>query len=414
MDNVSLFGDTFSSLEDEQILNIKRPSLISISSDDGNNENDYCNNDFSKTVVNAAHITFRENNLPCSTPYSNRRKNYDTCCADDSHLTGDIKRLSLSVFDSSVNNTYVLNKSASLHDLSLAVQNMAVPLHRDLITYSTETLQSNSAFTTKSKDSGFQRSTSCTSITTVNGSKKYDHVPSKVKQYIQSIKQREALNKMKKQQCSNNYNGEIMDSSPSSDSVPISKKDLLSKVRELEEEIKEKDDVIDQLAKDHTKLKLKYAAVENQIDDLRIKIDCMDKQPAIVNEDKLLQMLETKISFNDSYLNDSSVENMSYPGGEPHSLYTTNCNKVEEPAVCSQKCFLSSSPSFLPNNVSSSPSVLKSFSYKHVNSSKPAIKKSASNVDNVKNVTLPKQVKEESCFDKVCILVLIFGILTWL
>lgn len=122
MDNVSLFGDTFSSLEDEQILNIKRPSLISISSDDGNNENDYCNNDFSKTVVNAAHITFRENNLPCSTPYSNRRKNYDTCCADDSHLTGDIKRLSLSVFDSSVNNTYVLNKSASLHDRSFIMR----------------------------------------------------------------------------------------------------------------------------------------------------------------------------------------------------------------------------------------------------------------------------------------------------
>ncbi|KAL1456031.1 hypothetical protein WDU94_000786 [Cyamophila willieti] len=86
----------------------------------------------------------------------------------------------------------LLTKCQSLQDLSKCL----VLIHSDRLnnTYnSTDTINSQSLSSTK--DSGFQRSYSSNSICSVRRRNKYDHVESKVKQYIRNIKDNERKHK---------------------------------------------------------------------------------------------------------------------------------------------------------------------------------------------------------------------------
>lgn len=293
----------FSSLDEELITDIKRPSLISITSEDshaGSDEDKNIPSDYGPINYN----------IVGSTPIKESSEEYDFKMPSFPSLR-DGKRFSLTPQDNPC--VYAINKSNSMHDVS-SIASFS-PLRRDSsCMYSTETLQSNSIATTKSKDSGFQRSTSCSSLTT-NASKKYDHVQSKVKQYIHTIKQTEALRKMQKRL--DRQSRESMETlsspetSPPSESIPVSKKDLLNKVKELEEEIKEKDCVIEQLEKNHSELRLRYAAAETRIDDLRIRV-CQNEDPinSYISDEKVAELLSSSVK-NSGYVTKSIATNTS-------------------------------------------------------------------------------------------------------
>ncbi|XP_065216111.1 uncharacterized protein LOC135842537 [Planococcus citri] len=280
-----------SSMDEELITDIKRPSLISITSEDshaGSDEERNIPSDYGPINYN----------IVGSTPIKESIEEYDFKMPAFPSLR-DGKRFSLTPQDNPPSCVYSINKSNSLHDVSSIVS--FSPLRRDSSScmYSTETLQSTSIATTKSKDSGFQRSTSCSSLTT-NASKKYDHVQSKVKQYIHTIKQTEALRKMQKrlerQSLESMETLSSPEASPTTETLPVSKKDLLNKVKELEEEIKEKDCVIEQLEKNHSELRLKYAAAETRIDDLRIRV-CQNEDPitSYISDEKVAELLSGSV-----------------------------------------------------------------------------------------------------------------------
>lgn len=281
-------SDMFSSLDEELITDTKRPSLMSLTSDDSHFTDD---DDEEEDEDEDGDKTAATEKAACSTPIM----------ADPEFKMPtpalQTKRYSLSVFNESAI-AYNMNKSNSMHDVSSLA--CFSPLRRDSCMFSTETLQSNSIATTKSKDSGFQRSTSCTSLNTT-ASKKYDHVQSKVKQYIQSIKQSEALRKMQKRLHRDDSieNLEMEESpprtGPSGEVAPVSKKELLDKVKELQEEIKERDCVIEQLEKNHSELRLKYAAAETRIDDLRIKVSQNENSMSYISDEKVAELLTNNL-----------------------------------------------------------------------------------------------------------------------
>lgn len=325
MDDITLKSDMFSSMEGELISNIKHPSFLSLSSEDSLDDKI------------GTETTIMSPYFKTSTPFK-RDIVDDAICekSDDGledypyNMTGDHfpssrsgKRYSLSNFnEASRLYSSIINKSSSMQDVS-SLASSFYPLRRDSCLFSTETLQSNSIATTKSKDSGFQRSTSCTSLTT-NASKKYDHVQSKVKQYIQNIKQTEALRKMQKRLEKQAFyadtsgvttaNATSADStaevslSPSPYCSPVSKRDLLQKVKALEEELKERDCVIEELEKNQSELRLKYAAAENQIDDLRIRASVHeDPLRNYMSDEKVAELLTNNVKLSSRKYMDNAI-----------------------------------------------------------------------------------------------------------
>lgn len=407
MDDITMDADMFSSMEGELISNIKRPSFLSLSSEDS--LDDKIGNE---TTITSPYVK-------TSTPFK-RDMVDDTICekSDDGledYSNGHFpssrsgKRYSLSSFnEASRLYSSIMNKSSSMQDVS-SLASSFYPLRRDSCLFSTETLQSNSIATTKSKDSGFQRSTSCTSLTT-NASKRYDHVQSKVKQYIQNIKQTEALRKMQKQlgqqalvyaetsgvtrahTTSADSATEVGYSpSPSADSSPVSKRDLLQKVKALEEELKERDCVIEQLEKNQSELRLKYAAAENQIDDLRIRASVHeDPMKNYISDEKVAELLTNNVKLTPRKYMDNAITKQ----------LMRNMKRIDVPAfVRAEDCSASSAGRDLhPIKKLGSSSVrmgdqyqvlksktdagiLKSSSFKYVKDRCYDLTKSASNVD---------------------------------
>lgn len=338
------------------------------------------------------------------------------------------KRYSLSIFNENPC-AYNINKSSSMLDVS-SISSFS-PLRRDSCMYSNETLQSNSIATTKSKDSGFQRSTSCTSLTTTS-SKKYDHVQSKVKQYIQTIKQSEALRKMQKRMESNAYREavensslESPDTSPISDDLPVSKKDLLNKVKELEEELKERDCVIEQLEKNQSELRLKYAAAENQIDDLRIRASQNDDStPNYITDEKVAELLMSNAKSSRRSVENGIAKQLLTSSKRDKSLYEFSpFARPASPSVRELQPIkkLGSSSIRLNDNypVLKLDGLAKSASCKYVSEQRYELSKSASNIDkpsvrftesNIMNLPYEKnsfaKVMEHSiCLHYKCLLV---------
>ncbi|XP_054275405.1 uncharacterized protein LOC128994702 [Macrosteles quadrilineatus] len=160
------------------------------------------------------------------------------------------------------------SKSVSLHDVS----NLTSLTHSAKSnTVSCETINSQSlSSTTKSKDSGFQRSLSCLSLT--SGRRSYDHVQSKVKAYIRNIKESEALNKRNKLLKKLEQQNEPVVLPKETETVhPIEKDDLLREIQELKHELHEKSLYIDAQHRNYNKLLLKFAEARNIIDNLRVQ-----------------------------------------------------------------------------------------------------------------------------------------------
>lgn len=326
MNDITMDADMFSSMEGELISNIKRPSLLSLSSEDS--LDDKMGNE--ETLTSPYFKT--------STPFKRDIVDDTICEKSDDGLDDYAFKMTDNQFPSSRSGkryslancneasrlySCIMNKSSSMQDVSSLASSFC-PLRRDSCMFSTETLQSNSIATTKSKDSGFQRSTSCTSLTT-NASKKYDHVQSKVKQYIQNIKRTEAVRKMQRQlekqasmyaetsgvttaHTTSADSAAEVSQSPSPDSSPISKRDLLQKVKALEDELKERDCVIEQLEKNQSELRLKYAAAENQIDDLRIRASVHeDPLKNYISDEKVAELLTNNVKLTTRKYMDNAI-----------------------------------------------------------------------------------------------------------
>lgn len=386
MDDSAVDLDVFSSLDDELISNIKRPSLISLSSEDSiQDKKPVADEPFTYVNWHKTSTPFKVNQS--ASVNCNETAEYDFKVPPN--FSSD-KRFSLSVFSENPC-AYSMNKSSSMLDVS-SISSFS-QLRRNSCMYSNETLQSNSIATTKSKDSGFQRSTSCTSLTT-SSSKKYDHVQSKVKQYIQTIKQSDALRKMQKRmECEayreENSSLESPDRSPVSDDVPVSKKDLINKVKELEEELKERDCVIEQLEKNQSELRLKYAAAENKIDDLRIRASHNDDDSAntYITDEKVAELLMSNAKNSGRFTENSIAKQMlkskkrienQHCEFSPLVNSTSSQNHDLQPVkkFCSSSIRLNNNyPALKYDGIS------KSSSYNHVSESKFELSKSASNFE---------------------------------
>lgn len=389
MDDTTVDADKISMLDDELISNITRPSLVSFSSEDSLDQ-----------VSLGLGTAFTSANMTKSTPIPSKSSNSEHSSSHENTGNEDYefkrpanfstaKRYSLTILND-MNCAYNVNKSNSMLDVSSLMSYS--PLRRDSYMYSNETLQSNSIATTKSKDSGFQRSTSCTSLNTT-GSKKYDHVQSKVKQYIQTIKQTEAVRKMQKRmenqlglyrEAIENSSLESPDSSPLSDTnTCVSKKDLMNKVKELEEELKEKECVIEQLEKNQSELRLKYAAAENRIDDLRIRAS-QHEEPMknYITDEKVAELLMSSAKNSRRYSESIIAKHLKNDGRDGAVPY--NVPKFVSPRVDSYDQEMPLPINNFNNSlVRSERGVSRSSSYKKVTEPTYHLSKSASNVDRV-------------------------------
>lgn len=154
----------------------------------------------------------------------------------------------------------------SLYDVSNLTPSQ-LPVN-SLNTVSCETIHSQSlSSTTKSKDSGFQRSVSCLSLT--SGRRNYDHVESKVKAYIRNIKESEAL---RKQQLLAEKAVVIGEPTVAIELDPcLDKDELVQKVQELRDELHDKALFIDTQQRNYNTLLLKLAEAKNTINALRFQ-----------------------------------------------------------------------------------------------------------------------------------------------
>lgn len=418
MDEYNVDGDMFSSMEGELISNIKRPSLLSLSSEDSVDD---------KMLQNKLVPCYAKSNVKTSTPIKYNNVKTHECEKNDEYTENcdfkmpsmfpcsrSSKRYSMSVFNE-ISEAYNINKSSSMHDVS-SISSFS-PLRRDSCMFSTDTLQSNSIATTKSKDSGFQRSTSCTSLTT-NSSKKYDHVQSKVKQYIQTIKETEALRKMQKHLEKNlqetskeSVSADLANVSPISECNSISKKELLNKVKELEEELKEKDCVIEQLEKNQSELRLKYAAAENQIDDLRIRASVHnDPMKNYISDEKVAQLLTNNAKITRKYAENGGAKQMldNLRHEDLSFIRPTGSNNGLKPIkkFCSNSVRMNEEYPVLKTE-----GILKSSSCKYIREGHYELSKSSSNIDRTsvkfENNSITNLPYEKNSFAKVYYLLFI-------
>lgn len=119
----------------------------------------------------------------------------------------------------------------------------------------------------KSKDSGLPRSMSCLSLG--SGVKPYDHVQSKVREYISQIKKTESERKKNIEiPCSKREEGKTFN-------TPVQQEpeeDLRHIICKLQEELNDKNNIISQIQENYDALLMKYADAENRIDRLRFKV----------------------------------------------------------------------------------------------------------------------------------------------
>jgi hypothetical protein len=176
--------------------------------------------------------------------------------------------------------------SLSLHDVSRLTD---FPLKCKSHDFSSDTIQSQSATTIssglKSKDSGLPRSVSCFSLS--SGGKSYDHIQSKVKEYIRQIKEADERRKAVKlgDNSSKSIIADDLNYVSDESNSAASEKTLASVIRGLHNELKEREIVLAKLQDNYNKLLIKYAEAENRIDYLRFKVDDPSVKLASPKED---------------------------------------------------------------------------------------------------------------------------------
>lgn len=120
----------------------------------------------------------------------------------------------------------------------------------------------------RSRDSGFTHSGSLISLN--SSSHKYDHVESKVKRYIQNIKDADSLRK-KERAMSKPFLAEVRRPASEDDfAEPQDGPELVHLVHKMQHDMAEKDRILHQLQDDYYNLLQKYAEAENKIDKLRL------------------------------------------------------------------------------------------------------------------------------------------------
>ncbi|XP_069705730.1 serine-rich adhesin for platelets-like [Periplaneta americana] len=165
------------------------------------------------------------------------------------------------------------NLSLSLHDVSSLPD---FPLKSKLRDLSTDTIQSHSVITVssglKSKDSGLPRSVSCLSLS--SSGRSFEHVQSKVKEYIRQIKETDDRRKSLKLNSIDCKDRPASDQSyiyDENDST-VSETTLATVIKDLRYELQDREIVLTKLQEDYSKLLVKYADAENRIDELRFKV----------------------------------------------------------------------------------------------------------------------------------------------
>lgn len=248
----------------------KKPSLYSLSLTES-----VCSDSTMDRPVCCQHSSALEDNVNNEEPFKTIGQIEDSLIETDDNIVNKFR------------------KCASLHDVSNMIPQQMAP--KSVNTVSCETIHSQSlSSTTKSKDSGFNRSVSCLSLT--SGKRNYDHIESKVKAYIRNIKESEALRKKNKliAKCEVFNNPEITIADNQSDMI-MDKEDLLIKIQELKQELNEKSLYIDTQQKNYNSLLLKFAEAKNTIDALRLQRISLDYS-----------------SFNESRNRSSSIKNVDF------------------------------------------------------------------------------------------------------
>ena len=187
--------------------------------------------------------------------------------------------------------------SLSLHDVSRLTD---FPLKCKSRDFSSDTIQSQSATTLssglKSKDSGLPRTVSCCSLS--SGGKSYEHIQSKVKEYIRQIKEADERRKSLKlgDVSSKSINADDLNYDGDENKSAASEKTLTGVITGLRNELREREIIVAELQHNYDKLLIKYAEAENKIDHLRFKASDSSVKQASQKEDHHVPGLEKKAS----------------------------------------------------------------------------------------------------------------------
>lgn len=264
----------FSHCEDELLSDVKRPSLSSISitdsihSDLSLDRNILADNSM-MNEQSALEFSLNDTQLKVQESKVNilSKTNHNSLTGENTACDQLSKLHNMDSKSLCVDNNFIKGhkrKSLSLHDISSFPSSLLNAKTDNGI--SSETLHSNSlSSTVKSKDSGIHRSISCLSLT--SGNRSYDHVQSKVKEYIQNIKETEAQRK-KNHFCSTPIETPLQTSVVNNSEEP---EKLKKKICELESELKEKSILLDTQQEQYNALLYKYAEAKNIIDSIRFE-----------------------------------------------------------------------------------------------------------------------------------------------
>jgi hypothetical protein len=172
------------------------------------------------------------------------------------------------------------NKSFAKHKLSLSLHDVSrlpdFPLKCKSHDFSSDMIQSQSMTTIssglKSKNSGLPRSVSCLSLN--SGGKSYEHIQSKVKEYIRQIKKADERRKSPKLADIPNksIHADDLNYATNENNSKASEKILAAVMRDLLYELEDREIVISKLQDNYDKLLIKYAEAVNRIDQLRFKL----------------------------------------------------------------------------------------------------------------------------------------------
>lgn len=254
--------------QDEFISDIRRPSLLSVTLTDS-----VCSNSsFDCNDLDSPEFEEKPVKVPQQSNCQHQKKEH--LAQQKSHKTGkinDISKKNLELEDLNISSIVhdpsqkAIMKSLSMHDVS-GIPTFSLGMKQNSAA-SCETIHSQSlSSTTKSKDSGFHRSVSCLSLN--SGSRSYDHVQSKVKEYIRGIKESEA--QRKKHFVGKQYSDEEKQESTINIDA-LEPEDLVETISKMELELKEKSVMLDTQQKNYNALLKKLAEAENTIDQLRLR-----------------------------------------------------------------------------------------------------------------------------------------------
>lgn len=257
--------------QDEFISDVRRPSLLSLILTDSvcSNSSFECNDpdtpEFEEEPVKDTNASQQNNCQLQKKGHLVQPKSYKM------GKINDVLKKNLELEDLNVSNIIhdpsqkAIMKSLSMHDVS-GIPTFSLGMKQNSAA-SCETIHSQSlSSTTKSKDSGFHRSVSCLSLN--SGSRSYDHVQSKVKEYIRGIKESEA--QRKKHFVGKQYSDEEKQESTINIDA-LEPEDLVETISKMELELKEKSVMLDTQQKNYNALLKKLAEAENTIDQLRLR-----------------------------------------------------------------------------------------------------------------------------------------------